>query len=114
VSIQKQDNLVAITAQEKLNRRHMVDISRIQFFKTGLRHHSLVHAIEETGWPLLFSALTTIAALLSFLLVPMRPIRWAGVSSACLAGVTYVLVIVLLPSLLIFGKDRTPGSDLNY
>jgi len=87
---------------------HVFNFFKREFFKTGLRHNALVHALEETGWPLLFSALTTIAALLSFMLVPLRPIRWIGVSSACLVGVTYVLVIVLLPSLLRFGKNRKP------
>lgn len=89
---------------------HVFNFFKREFFKTGLRHNALVHALEETGWPLLFSALTTIAALLSFMLVPMRPIRWVGISSACLVGVTYVLVIVLLPSLLSFGKDRKPHA----
>jgi hypothetical protein len=32
VPTQKSENLVAIKAREKLNRRHMVDILRIQFF----------------------------------------------------------------------------------
>jgi 16S rRNA G527 N7-methylase RsmG len=32
VSIQKSANLVEIKAREKFNRRHMVDIPRIQFF----------------------------------------------------------------------------------
>lgn len=89
---------------------HVFNFFKREFFKTGLRHDALVRAIEETGWPLLFSALTTIAALLSFLFVPLRPIRWVGLSSACLVGVTYVLVIILLPSLLRFGKDRKPHA----
>ncbi|WP_321390012.1 MMPL family transporter [uncultured Desulfuromusa sp.] len=89
---------------------HVFNFFKREFLKTGQRHNSLVHALEETGWPLLFSALTTIAALLSFMLVPLRPIRWVGGSSACLVAVTYVLVIVLLPSLLSFGKDRKPHT----
>ncbi|PIE63722.1 MAG: hypothetical protein CSA26_11545, partial [Desulfobacterales bacterium] len=31
-----------------------------------------------------------------------------GLTSACLVGLTYILVLVLLPSLLSFGKDRKP------
>lgn len=87
---------------------HVFNFFKREFFKTGLRKNALVHAVEETGWPILFSALTTIAALLSFLLVPLRPIRWVGATSACLVAVTYVLVIVLLPILLSFGRDREP------
>ena len=79
---------------------HVFNFFKREFFKTGRRHSALVHALEETGWPILFSALTTIAALLSFLFVPLRPIRWVGVTSACLVGVTYIFIIILLPSLL--------------
>lgn len=75
---------------------------------SGQRRPALIHAVAETGWPLLFSALTTMAALCSFLLIPLRPIRWVGLTGACLVGVTYVLVIVLLPSLLSFGRDQAP------
>ena len=55
--------------------------------------------------PLLFCALTTMVALLSFWLVPMLPIRWVGLTAAALVGATYVLVIIMLPTLLSFGKD---------
>ncbi len=89
---------------------HVFNFFKREFFKTGQRQKSLVHAVGETGWPLLFSALTTIAALLSFMLIPLRPIRWVGGSSACLVAVTYLLVIVLLPSLLSFGRDRKPHA----
>ncbi|WP_051822333.1 efflux RND transporter permease subunit [Desulfonatronum thiodismutans] len=89
---------------------HLFNFFKREFLRTGKRRHSLVHAVEEVGWPLLFSALTTIAALLSFVFIPMRPIRWVGLTAACLVAVTYVLVIVLLPSLLSFGKDVAPGA----
>jgi hypothetical protein len=64
--------------------------------------------VEETGWPLLFSALTTIAAMLTFVFIPLRPIRWVGLTAACLVAVTWVLVIFLLPALLSFGRDIVP------
>jgi len=89
---------------------HVFNYFKRTFWQTGRRRQALVHAIEETGWPLLFSALTTIAALLSFIFIPLRPIRWVGLTAACLVAVTYLLVIVLLPSLLSFGKDREPHA----
>ncbi len=76
----------------------------------GRRRPALIHAVSETGWPLLFSALTTMAALCSFMFIPLRPIRWVGLTGACLVGMTYILVIVLLPSLLSFGRDRAPQA----
>ncbi len=89
---------------------HVFNYFKRTFWQTGSRRQSLVHAIEETGWPLLFSALTTIAALLSFIFIPLRPIRWVGLTAACLVAVTYLLVIILLPALLSFGKDREPHA----
>jgi predicted RND superfamily exporter protein len=89
---------------------HVFNYFKRSFWQTGRRRQALVHAIEETGWPLLFSALTTIAALLSFIFIPLRPIRWVGLTAACLVAVTYLLVIVLLPSLLSFGRDREPHA----
>lgn len=89
---------------------HVFNCFKRTFWQTGKRRRAVVHAIEETGWPLLFSALTTIAALLSFVFIPLRPIRWVGLTAACLVAVTYLLVIVLLPSLLSFGKDREPHA----
>ncbi|PIE70697.1 MAG: hypothetical protein CSA22_06770 [Deltaproteobacteria bacterium] len=90
---------------------HLFNFFTREFLKTGNRHQAAIHAVQETGWPLLFSALTTIAALLSFLFVPLRVLRWVGLTSACLVGLTYILVLVLLPSLLSFGKDRKPNAD---
>lgn len=87
---------------------HVFNYFKRGFLQTGDRRQAIVHAIEETGWPLLFSALTTIAALLSFVFIPLRPIRWVGLTAACLVAVTWLLVIVLLPSLLSFGRDRKP------
>ena len=89
---------------------HVFNFFTRQFLRTGLRRQSLVHAVEEVGWPLLFSALTTIAAMLTFLFIPMRPIRWVGLTAACLVAVTYVLVILLLPALLSFGRDGEPRA----
>ena len=87
---------------------HVFNYFKRGFYRTGDRHCSIIHAVEETGWPLLFSALTTVAALLSFMFIPLRPIRWIGLTAAGLTAVTYLLIIVLLPVLLSFGKDRSP------
>ncbi len=87
---------------------HLFNFFQREYLRTGQRRQSLITAIEETGWPLLFCTFTTLTALLSFLLVPVRPIRWVGLTSASLVAVTYLLVIVILPSLLSFGKDRKP------
>ncbi|MBF0587251.1 RND family transporter [Prosthecochloris sp. N3] len=89
---------------------HLFNHFNQQFRRTGDRREAVLHAIEETGWPLLFTALTTMVALLSFLFIPLRPIRFIGMTSASLVGVTYVLAVTLLPSLLSFGGNRAPET----
>ncbi len=88
---------------------HLFNHFRRSFFRTGKRRDAVLFALEETGWPLLFSALTTMVALISFLFIPLHPIRFVGLTSAALVGVTYVLAVILLPALLSFGKDCQPG-----
>ncbi len=92
---------------------HLFNHFRRSFFRTGNRRDAVLYAVEETGWPLLFSALTTMIALVSFLFIPLHPIRFVGMNSAALVGVTYVLTVVLLPALLSFGKDRQPAAVEN-
>ncbi len=81
------------------------------FYKRAVREgkdtkQAAVFSIEETGWPLLFTALTTIVALMSFLFVAVKSLRWIGLTSASLVLITYFLTLILLPSLLSFGKKK--------
>ncbi|MBN2706916.1 MAG: MMPL family transporter, partial [Deltaproteobacteria bacterium] len=87
---------------------HIFNYFKRSFGQTGRRREAVLRAVEETGWSLLFSALTTIAALISFVFIPLRPLRWVGCTAACLVAVTYVQVMVLLPALLSFGQDCEP------
>lgn len=90
---------------------HLFNHFNIEFRATGNRRESLICAVEEVGWPLAFSSLTTVAALLSFLFIPLRPIRWVGLTSASLVLLACLVVLTLLPALLSFGKDRKPIAD---
>lgn len=85
---------------------HMFNHFALAFAQTGHRVQAVAMALEETGWPLLFSALTTVAALLSFAFIPLRPIRWVGLTSAALVGLACLAALILLPALLSFGRDR--------
>ncbi len=79
---------------------------------TGKRKESVIIAIKETGWPVLFTALTTIFALLSFIVVPIRAIQWVGLISATSIIVVYMLTMVFFPSILAIGKDRPDLVDI--
>ena len=84
-----------------------------QFAKTGKRKEAVFHAIEETGWPILFTALTTIGALASFRFVDVKPVRWIGSATSLLVAVIFCLVIIMIPTFLSFGKDKKPNLKTN-
>ena len=87
------------------------------FFKkhkreTGKRNESVIFAMEETGWPLLFTGLTTISALLSFIIIPLQSIRLIGLITASNVAVILLIVMFLMPALLSFGKDTKPKNNV--
>ena len=92
---------------------HVFSFFDREFAQTGKRRASICHAIEETGWPILFTALTTIGALASFHFVDVKPVRWIGSATSMLIFITFVLVLVMIPTLLSFGKDRTVEKKEN-
>ena len=85
---------------------HYVNSFRMHFRRTGLRKESVVKAVEETGWPILFTVITTVASLISFLFAGIGPIRWVGGISASIVFAVYLYVIILIPILMSFGKDK--------
>lgn len=91
---------------------HVFSFFDRNFAKTGKRKESIYHAVEETGWPLLFTALTTIGALASFHFVDVKPVRWIGSATSLLVFVIFCIVIIMIPTLLSFGKDKTPRPEI--
>ena len=94
---------------------HLFNHFNLEFKRLGVRRDALILAMEEVGWPLMFSALTTVAALMSFIFIPLRPIRWVGLTSASLVFLSCLVVLTLLPALLSFGRARKPAAveDVN-
>ena len=91
---------------------HLYSFFRREMLLHGKRKDAVVHAVRETGWSLLFSGLTTIVALLSFLTVMLRPIRSVGLLSAISVGFVLAVVLVVSPILLSFGKDKQPNPNV--
>ncbi|VFQ46282.1 efflux RND transporter permease subunit [Desulfoluna butyratoxydans] len=89
---------------------HLFGFFNRHFAETGNRKESVLFAVSECGWPVFFTALTTMGALLSFHFVPVRTIRWVGSTASALVAVTFVLTLFLVPSVLSFGKDRKPKA----
>ena len=46
----------------------------------GRRRQAVVETFTETGWPVFFCGMTTIVSLLSFLIVPIRPVAYIGIA----------------------------------
>ncbi len=90
---------------------HIFTHFKSHFLSNGRRKEAVVFAVEETGWPMLFTALTTIVALLTFLMIPVRPLRWIGLTTASVIAVEYLVVLIIIPSLLSFGKDKTVSEE---
>lgn len=91
---------------------HIFSFFKKHFYNYGNRQEAIIQAIKEMGWPLLFSALTTMSALLTFLIIPMRPLRFVGVATATCVLLTFLIVLFVMPCLLSFGKNRKPNPQL--
>jgi hypothetical protein len=92
---------------------HILNFFQRSFLVTGKRQISVLYALQETGWPIFFTAATTIVALLSFYFVPIRTVRWMGLTSAAVVATTYLLVMTLTPALLSFGKNGKQRKEGN-
>ncbi len=57
---------------------------------------------------ILFTVITTVTSLISFLFAGIRPIRWIGGISAGIVFMVYLYVIILIPILMSFGKNTKP------
>lgn len=90
---------------------HLVNSFRSSFYKIGKRKEAVIDSIENTGWPLFFTVVTTIASVLSFLTTEMTPLHWMGLTSAAMVLAVYLYVSILIPILMSFGKDCDPSKN---
>lgn len=74
----------------------------------GERRKAIEETITEIGWSVCFCGLTTIVSLLSFLVIPIRPMKCVGM--ICSMTVLFVMLttMVITPVLLSFGRNRKP------
>ncbi len=91
---------------------HVYSYFKRQFLIHGKRKQAVEETVKEMGWPVLFSALTTFAALLSFLAIPMQPMRFIGIATSSCVMLAFFIAITLMPVLLSFGKDGKPHSKV--
>ncbi|PID31070.1 MAG: hypothetical protein CR982_00445 [Candidatus Cloacimonadota bacterium] len=86
---------------------HLINGFKRFYRNSPNRREAVVHAVEETGWPLLFTAITTMGSVLSFLSTGIASIAWVGYTAAGIVFVNYLFVIILIPIFLSFGENRT-------
>lgn len=87
---------------------HLVNAIKASLRTTGVRREAVIEAVSETGWPIFFTAATTIAGLVSFLFADIGPLRWLGLACSSVVFTVYVYVFTLVPVLMSFGKDAEP------
>ena len=74
----------------------------------GERKKAIIETLKEIGWSVFFCGFTTLVSLLSFLVIPIRPMQCVGVISSM--SVLFVLLtsLIISPVLLSFGKNKRP------
>lgn len=79
----------------------------------GRRRQAVVETFTETGWPVFFCGMTTIVSLLSFLIVPIRPVAFIGIHTSLSVLFVMLTTMLVTPVLLSFGRDRKPKPDFS-
>lgn len=77
----------------------------------GRRRQAVVETFTETGWPVFFCGCTTIVSLLSFLIVPIRPVAFIGIHTSLSVLFVMLTTMLVTPVLLSFGRDRKPNKN---
>lgn len=90
---------------------HYINMFKHFFRRTGKRRESAISCVEECGWSVLFTVLTTMTSFVSFMFVKMKPLEWMGRVTALVVLAVYVYIAVLIPILLSFGKDKAPSAE---
>ena len=85
---------------------HLFSFYKRHFKQYGNRREAIIYSFGEVGWGVLFTALTTITALLSALFIPVKTVRFMGLSTAGIVAATFIIVMILTPVLLSFGKNK--------
>lgn len=88
---------------------HYINGFNYEFRSCGSRKAAAIAAVKNTGWPILFTVITTMASFISFFTAGIGALRWLGGTCSALVFIIYLYVIVLLPILYSYGKD-SPSS----
>jgi len=79
----------------------------------GKRKTAVVETVSEIGWSVVFCGLTTVISLLSFMVIPIRPMKCVGMTSSLTVFFVLFTTLLMAPVLLSFGKDRKPKCGID-
>ncbi len=85
---------------------HLINSFKHYFYISGKRREAVIESIEETGWPLFFTVITTIFSVLSFLTTSLYSLRWLGAACGATVLSVYVFTATIIPIVMSFGKDK--------
>ena len=89
---------------------HYINGFNYEFRSCGSRKAAAIAAVKTTGWPILFTVITTMASFISFFTAGIGALRWLGGTCSALVFIIYLYVIVLLPVLYSYGKDSPAAA----
>ena len=90
---------------------HYINMFKMKFAASGKRKEAAVYSVENSGWAIFFTVVTTIASLISFIFAGLKPISWLGRSSSLVVFSVYVYTAALVPIFLSFGKDKAVSES---
>ncbi len=79
----------------------------------GQRKQAVIETVSEIGWSVVFCGLTTVVSLMSFMIIPIRPMKCVGAMSSLTIFFVLFTTLLLTPVLLSFGRDRKPKPGVD-
>lgn len=74
----------------------------------GKRKQAVVETVSEIGWSVVFCGLTTVISLMSFMVIPIRPMKCVGMMSSMTVLFVLFTTLIMAPVLLSFGRNKQP------
>lgn len=90
---------------------HYINGFRYELRSSPSSTEAAIRAVKTTGWPILFTVITTMASFVSFMGIGIDALKWVGGISTGIVFTVFVYVIVLLPILYSFGKDGDSAEN---
>ncbi len=74
------------------------------------RKEAIRYTFQESTWPIFVTALTTALGFFSFVFVPISPVKVVGIACAMSAFITYILVMIIVPTVFSLSRKEIKGG----